>query len=77
MKQYHILVTGFELTKLGKIPNESRTTGLRHYRYDVDSHQVKAENNSWIVTTKCKELLAAFPVSHTMILVEDVENKEN
>jgi len=74
MKQYHILVTGFELTKQGKNSNESRTTGLRHYRYDLDTHQIKSENNSWTVT-KGKELLAVFPASHTMILIEDVEKE--
>jgi hypothetical protein len=74
MKQYHILVTGFELTKQGKNPNESRTTGLRHYRYDVDGHQITSENGAWSVK-KGKEFVSAFPISHTMILVEDVEKE--
>ena len=76
MKQYHILVTGFELTKQGKNVNESRTTGLRHYRYDVDSYAITVDNGAWLVK-RGKEFISAFPVSHTMILVEDVEVKES
>lgn len=76
MKQYHILVTGFELTKQGKNANESRTTGLRHYRYDVDTHTITNENGAYSVK-KGKEFLGSFPVPHTMILVEDVEAKES
>jgi hypothetical protein len=73
-QQYHILVVGFELTKQNKSSSESRTTGLRHYRYDLDSHQVAAEGGAWIVK-KGKEFISAFPVPHTMILVEDVKEE--
>jgi hypothetical protein len=74
MKQFHVLARGFELNKTGK-DNSSRTTELRHYRYDMDSHTCIAENGAWVIKMG-KELKAAFPVANTMILVEEVEEKE-
>ena len=78
MQQYHVLVTGFDLNRVNSNNNEQFTTKLRHYRYAVDSHEVKAESNSWVIKEKGqKEILAAFPMQNTMILVEEAEIRDN
>jgi len=72
MKQYHVLVSGFEISKKG----QKEPTKLRHYRYDLEAHSLKQEGEAWLVK-KGNEMLAAFPCSSTMILVEDVAVPED
>lgn len=71
--QYHVLVVGFELEKRSQ-DGGSRRTELRHYRYDQSTYQLVPENGAWVVRNG-KTFVAAFPVSNTMILVEEVEQK--
>lgn len=74
MKQYHILVTGFEISRNTREGKQIGTTNLRHYRYEIDTHTLKQDGGSWKVY-KGNEFLSAFPVNATMILTEDVEEK--
>lgn len=71
-KQYHVLVSGFEINR-GK-DRDRNTTDLRHYRFDVDTFTLSNEGGAWSVR-QGKELKASFPVQNTMILVEEVEDK--
>jgi len=74
MKQYHVLVTGFEISKNNREGKTVGTTNLRHYRYDVDTHTLKQETGAWKVY-KGNEFVAAYPVNAAMILTEEVEEK--
>lgn len=72
--QFHVLVAGFELEKRGR-EGDSRKTDLRHYRYDTSVCTMNAENGAWVVKNG-KTFVAAFPVTHSMILVEEVDTQK-
>lgn len=73
--QFHVLVVGFELEKRGRNQDDVRKTDLRHYRYDTSIYSLSAENNAWVVRNG-KAFVAAFPVTKSMILVEEVETQK-
>ena len=70
--QFHVLVVGFELEKRGRDGESSRKTDLRHYRYDISTYTIDAQNGAWVVKNG-KTFVAAFPVANSMILVEEVD----
>jgi len=75
MKQYHVLVSGFEITKTNR-DGKSMTTNLRHYRYNQDAFTMKNESGSWQVFDERKTFVAGYPVEKTMVLVEDAQERE-
>jgi hypothetical protein len=75
MKQYHVLVTGFEISKSNREGKSVGTTNLRHYRYDIETHTLKQDGGAWKVY-RGNDFVAAYPVNACMILSEDVDEKE-
>jgi len=73
-QQFHVLVTGFELNRASR--GDDRSTELRHYRYDTSIFDLDESKtgNSYIVK-KGNSLVGRFPVSRTMVLVEDVAER--
>jgi len=72
--QFHVLVVGFELEKRGR-EGDSRKTDLRHYRYDTSTYSLAPEDGAWVVKNG-KTFVAAFPVTNSMILVEEVDTQK-
>lgn len=75
-KQYHIIIKGFDISKTNKQGEIVGTSDIRHYRYMVEETVLSTEGGAHKFTTKKdKTLLSIFPVSETIVLVEDVREE--
>ena len=79
MKQIHVLLKGFELSRKNsyKANDQFEKTELRHYRYDCDLFEESEGVNSLIIKEKkSKKNVAYFPAEYTTILIEDKQEEQ-